>query len=663
MVYGVCLTSINQISIQRTLSALCDEAKQRGIGLRIFSPYSDFYKNNKKNRAQKPIFDQIRDVKIDGLIIFSEVIKNEGLRNELAMVAREKNIPLVTLKEPIGGSFNIKYDIKQALNDIIVHLIDVHKCKRINFISGTKGFSGAEERLDVYKKIMSERGLAYSDLNILYGDFWSKPTRIALENYFAAGLQLPEAFVCANDAMAIETCNVLKEYGYTIPEDVIVTGMGGLKETEYHFPTVTTGKYGTHATSKCVFEHLERMINRQENWEGEEIIPCGISYSESCGCKPHSVTVQEQKLVDTYTELETERRYSFEIRDLITEVNENCDLEALAEKIPEYVGHPGITAYNIFIRSEIAELTGIEFFGVNSQRKKYMWLSTYSDGKNELMQLPLTMEEVMVNQNRLLSDSSNLISIPLHSDDTYYGFITLGYNNDKVVHELLYELIANINVAIHMIVKRYEFDNVNKQLNILSEQTILSLAEIVEAKSEFTGHHVKRVSEYTRILAEAMDLSEEDVNILRIASMMHDIGKINIPSEILEKPGKLTPEEFDIIKTHVREGERMLKNSPGKLMQTAKTVALMHHEKWNGTGYLGIKGEDIDLYSRIVALADVYDALVSARPYKAAFSADKAYSIIVGDSGSHFDPAVVDAFKRNFDKFIEVMVKYADEEV
>ncbi len=131
-------------------------------------------------------------------------------------------------------------------------------------------------------------------------------------------------------------------------------------------------------------------------------------------------------------------------------------------------------------------------------------------------------------------------------------------------------------------------------------------------------------------------------------------------AEILEKPGKLTPEEFDVIKTHIREGERLLRNAPGKIMETAKTIALEHHEKWDGTGYMGRKNWEIHLDSRIVALADVFDALVSERPYKKPFTDEKAREIILGDRGSHFDPDVVDAFVDTFDQFQEIHAKYPD---
>ena len=133
-----------------------------------------------------------------------------------------------------------------------------------------------------------------------------------------------------------------------------------------------------------------------------------------------------------------------------------------------------------------------------------------------------------------------------------------------------------------------------------------------------------------------------------------------IPEEILEKPGKLTKEEFEIVKKHVDYGKNMLETSPGELFNISTIIAYQHHEKWDGTGYKGLKGEEISPYARCVALVDVFDALVSHRPYKKAWSCEDAYNEIVSQSGKHFDPKVVEAFINNYDKFLAILSKYPD---
>lgn len=201
----------------------------------------------------------------------------------------------------------------------------------------------------------------------------------------------------------------------------------------------------------------------------------------------------------------------------------------------------------------------------------------------------------------------------------------------------------------------------NDQLYIEQETLVTSLAEMIEAQSQETGKHVKRVSEYTRILCEALGMSDQEVWEVSSAAALHDVGKIMVPQDIINKPGKLTDEEFAIIKTHVQYGKKLLEKCQGELMQMSADIAFHHHERYDGTGYMGVKGEDINLYARCVSVADVYDALVSRRPYKKAWAPDEAREEILSQRGKQFDPHIVDLFEANYDKFLAVLEKYPDE--
>lgn len=200
----------------------------------------------------------------------------------------------------------------------------------------------------------------------------------------------------------------------------------------------------------------------------------------------------------------------------------------------------------------------------------------------------------------------------------------------------------------------------NRELYEDQENLILAVSQIIENKSENTGQHVKRVSEYTEVLCKCLGFNDEDSWKISLAAMMHDVGKLMIPESILEKPGKLTAEEFEIVKKHTQYGKQMLETSPGELFKLSTDIAYNHHEKWDGTGYRGVKGEDTPVCARCVALADVFDALVSRRAYKEPWPPEKAYEEIVSQRGKQFDPAVVDAFVQNFDKFMDIMKCYPD---
>ncbi len=177
------------------------------------------------------------------------------------------------------------------------------------------------------------------------------------------------------------------------------------------------------------------------------------------------------------------------------------------------------------------------------------------------------------------------------------------------------------------------------------EEMILRLARAVEYRDNDTGGHTVRVARYSRILAEQLGLSPLSCRSIYLAAPLHDVGKVAVPDAILLKPGRLDPDEFEVIKGHAAIGEEILGGSRCDLIQLAAEIAGSHHERWDGTGYpRGLKGALIPLSARIVAIADVFDALTSTRPYKAALSTEEAFAYIGAQRGTQFDPACVDAF-------------------
>ncbi|MFA5164359.1 MAG: HD domain-containing phosphohydrolase [Candidatus Omnitrophota bacterium] len=176
-------------------------------------------------------------------------------------------------------------------------------------------------------------------------------------------------------------------------------------------------------------------------------------------------------------------------------------------------------------------------------------------------------------------------------------------------------------------------------------EMIMRLALIAELKDGSTGTHLVKVAEYCTEIARGLGLPKKDIDYLRYASPLHDVGKLIIPDSILKKKGGLTPEEREIVKKHAEIGAEVFEGSNLNLLKIAMMISLTHHERWDGTGYpQGLKGSDIPIFGRIVALADVFDALTSKRPYKRAFGFEEAMDIIKAESGTHFDPAIVKAF-------------------
>jgi len=194
-----------------------------------------------------------------------------------------------------------------------------------------------------------------------------------------------------------------------------------------------------------------------------------------------------------------------------------------------------------------------------------------------------------------------------------------------------------------------------KEIEDTQKEVVFTMGAIGESRSKETGNHVKRVAEYSKIFALYYGMDEREAEMLKQASPMHDIGKVAIADAILNKPAKFTEEEFVIMQRHAELGYDMLKHSNRPLLKMAATVAYEHHEKYNGRGYpRGIKGEDIHIYGRITALADVFDALGSDRCYKKAWDDEKIFAMFKEERGEHFDPILIDIFFDHLDEFLSI---------
>nr|WP_275900941.1 HD domain-containing phosphohydrolase [Paenibacillus periandrae] len=221
--------------------------------------------------------------------------------------------------------------------------------------------------------------------------------------------------------------------------------------------------------------------------------------------------------------------------------------------------------------------------------------------------------------------------------------------------------LEHLTLAASYAGKSLESALLSNEIEETQKEIIFTMGEIGESRSKETGNHVKRVAEYSYILAKQLGMSHEEAELLKIASPMHDIGKVAIPDSVLKKPGKLTDEEFDIMKAHTNIGYGLLKNSTRRILKTAAIVAHQHHEKWNGRGYpQGIQGEEIHIYGRITAIADVFDALGSERVYKQAWELDRILNLFKEERGQHFDPMVVDAFMAQLPEILKVRELYSD---
>lgn len=265
------------------------------------------------------------------------------------------------------------------------------------------------------------------------------------------------------------------------------------------------------------------------------------------------------------------------------------------------------------------------------------------------------------------SGSSKLLVLPLHNGERPLGQIVLFASPDwhPLPEEL--EFMTDLSRAMSGIISRFLLDEVLRVREIELEDARTDAIRRLGTASEFrdneTGLHVMRMTNIAVAIGKTLGLSPEDREVLAITAPMHDVGKIGIADVIMLKPGRLSPAEFDVMKTHTEIGGRLLRGSDS-LIATAREIALCHHENWDGSGYpAGLHGEQIPVLARICALADVFDALMSSRPYKEAWTLEQAVEWIKGQEGLKFDPAVVAAFETALPEILRIRELYREDAI
>jgi putative two-component system response regulator len=302
---------------------------------------------------------------------------------------------------------------------------------------------------------------------------------------------------------------------------------------------------------------------------------------------------------------------------------------------------PGIDGFETAKRIRVnKEMNGIPIIMVTALGDKESRLKAVEAGANDFISKPVDITELNVRSQAQLKIKEAQETIK---------------NHNQILEETVQRRTMELRHALTDLSKEQE------RTHDAHLDTIVRLSTAAEYKDEDTAIHIHRMSRYCGLLAESVGLPNDEVELIMRSSPMHDVGKIGIPDAILLKPGKLTDQEWVIMRSHTTIGARILAGSENELLQAGNIIAMSHHERMDGAGYPnGLAGEDIHLWGRICAVSDVFDALTSNRPYKEAFPNEKAFEILRAGRGDHFDPHILDVFFDRLDDVLAIKQKYQD---
>ncbi len=279
---ALCLSKIYTTSCMLTIEALNECLKKMGFGLLVMNTCTDLYHKDAISLGEASIFELLRNEIIDIIIIYEEQLKNEEILNSIFENAQKDNVPVIIIGESHAGYVNVRFDYEAGFAKMVHHVMQVHKPKKVHYMNGIRNNPFSENRLNVFKSVIAEYNIPFSDDMVSYGDFWSIPAREATIEIIKSG-NIPDALICANDTMAIAACNAFKDYGYSVPEDVIITGFDGIEDIYYCEPRISSSMCNYQELAEQITSLIPSVLDGSLK-EGSFYIAPQLNPMQSCGC-------------------------------------------------------------------------------------------------------------------------------------------------------------------------------------------------------------------------------------------------------------------------------------------------------------------------------------------------------------------------------------------
>lgn len=653
-VAALCVSEIQNEDIQSLIYPLYQTLLANGWKCIIYNSTTDLFRDTAFDRGEAGVFHLINYDYVDATILFTQGLKNQAIVTDIVASAKKHKKPIFAVDTGhIEGCINVNFDEADAFRDLMTHLMEQHHFTKFACIAGFEGNPDSENRVRIFREALASHEIPFSENRFGYGNFYSVPTREVMQRFLADPEGLPEAIVCINDSMAIAVCEILAEHHIRVPEDVVVTGFDGIVQEKYNFPHITTCRRDMNRFAEFLRDLLEQSqsdVPMQEQY----LFPYTLDVSESCGCKICEYGSVSSAINSIYSRMNNTQQYDRSMNNMFTKMTFEQDLQEIG-KILKY-----------YLRSDTYICVNSDFFEDHPNRHTYesnpftetMISIRFFYGEESVQPKRFAYADFLPEWKYLLEKPDPVVVFPLHNQQYLYGYLVTFANDFNYAVQRMQRFVMNLDSCVSMYVQQNSLRRYNRRLREIQNKIIVSFADLVESRDGFTGQHVKRTSEYLRILVKHLAqrpeyagiLTQEVQDLMCKAAPLHDIGKINISDTVLNKPGRLTDEEFEIIKTHTTEGGKIIRQTLTNIegedyLRMAEDMAVYHHEKWNGSGYPShLAGEDIPFCARVMAVVDVFDALTSRRVYKDAFPIEKALNIMEESSGSHFDPTIVSVF-------------------
>lgn len=487
-VIGLCFSGIDSEYQTKIFNSISYAAVASGLSVAAFQAFTSYYSDDLSDYGEGNIFNLVNCDLLDGLVIISLSIKHAGVIEKLVNRCKEADIPVISIDVDIEGCYTVAMGYNNAMENIMSHFLDHHGFTKINFISGMKGNPQSEERLEVYKRALEAHGIKYEPERVDYGFFWGTPAAEAVQRFYDSGMEMPEAFVCANDSMAIGVCAKLNELGFNVPGDIAVSGLDGIKEASVHTPTITTGRLNVGKVGEEVVRIFKELFNGGKPSQRTEIDP-QMDYAQSCGCRDISGSYDNDLKHRLYVEIDSLNEYSNTMSKMVEDLTGFGSMKKTAERIKPYIEQ--IWSKKIWICLCENYSDKVLFGGDEEMRNAYIKEGytqkitplLYVENKEIKPLRDFTSEELIPDFHKELDELGTLIFIPLHFQDRSIGYMVIDYsaNMDNSNYYNFYNLnswrknlslvLENVRIqgelraSVHKLEEMYVHDSMTNTLN------------------------------------------------------------------------------------------------------------------------------------------------------------------------------------------------------
>lgn len=468
---AVCFAGINEEYNDSLLNAAYHLTSEFHFKLLYFGSFSPMYEFEKHDKGESHVFHLINFEDIDGLILLSETIKKAEVRTSIVERALKARIPVVSIDHYIEGCYNINFRYTKALEKIITHLIEEHHFTKLNFMAGIKGNPFSEERLDVYKRVLTEHGLPVEEERILYGNFCYYPTKEKIREFIESGISMPEAVVCANDTMAIAAIEELMEEGYAVPDDVMVTGMDGIREALAHSPAIITAKQDFGTTMLRAFQILQTVFEgktaQKQTWIDSEVI-----YDQEIGIEQqlrYKYTTLNRNL---YNQIDNFEYFTKKQIEFTEDLADNRSFQDVFENLRKYPHFFFADSFWLCIvddyMSEKEVLMDIidDFKVIKTDYSQTMNLMLARRKGEWLGIIDFPTKNLLPDLDAILEEENNLMFFPLHLLEKTIGYVALVYDPKKMNMYHAYQIFMNIGITLEGIKIRQQQQAIIDKLEV-----------------------------------------------------------------------------------------------------------------------------------------------------------------------------------------------------